>query len=132
MKADHKIPVRNGDLECIIHVNRRPGAIKFIRTLSEIYEIVIFTASLAIYANPLMDDIDPERCCVYRLFRNSCSVHNGCFTKDLSRMNREMENIMIVDNSPSAYMLQPENAIPITTWQGNPNDTELLDLIPFF
>ena len=80
---------------------------KFIRTLSEIYEIVVFTASLAIYANPLMDQIDPERCCVYRLFRNSCTIYNGCFTKDLSRMNRKMENIMIVDNSPSAYMLQP-------------------------
>jgi RNA polymerase II subunit A small phosphatase-like protein len=39
--------------------------------------------------------------------------------------------VIIIDNSPSSYMFQPDHAIPIGSWYDDPNDTELLDLIPF-
>ena len=39
---------------------------------------------------------------------------------------------MILDNSPSAYMLQPEQAVPIISWYEDPKDRQLFDLIPLF
>ena len=39
----------------------RPGCQKFLEELAKYYEIVIFTASLAKYADPLMDLIDPNK-----------------------------------------------------------------------
>ena len=39
----------------------RPNAVQFLKELADYYELVIFTASLAKYANPLMDILDPER-----------------------------------------------------------------------
>ena len=36
-------------------VNKRPGVDIFLQSLSEFYELVIFTASLRVYADPLMD-----------------------------------------------------------------------------
>jgi len=36
--------------------------------------------------------------------------------KDLSRLGRKLENIIIVDNSPNSYFFQPENALPSLNW----------------
>ena len=36
-----------------------------------------------------------------------------------------MTDIIIVDNSPVAYLFQPENAIPAVSWYDDPTDSEL-------
>jgi len=36
-----------------------------------------------------------------------------------------MTDVIIVDNSPIAFMFQPENAIPCTSWYDDTTDTEL-------
>lgn len=41
-----------------------------------------------------------------------------------------MKDIIIVDNSPVAYMFHPENALPIPSWYDDPRDKELLKLSP--
>ena len=43
----------------------------------------------------------------------------------MTRLGRKMTDIIIVDNSPVAYMLQPENAMPILSWYDDPNDRQL-------
>jgi RNA polymerase II subunit A small phosphatase-like protein len=43
----------------------------------------------------------------------------------MSRLGRQMTDIIIVDNSPVAYMLQPENAMPIISWYDDPSDRQL-------
>ena len=45
---------------CTIYVSVRPGCVEFIKEMGRHYEVVIFTASLSKYANPLMDIIDPN------------------------------------------------------------------------
>jgi RNA polymerase II subunit A small phosphatase-like protein len=50
---------------------------------------------------------------------------NNAFVKDLSKLGRPMKDVIIVDNSPIAFMLQPENAIPILSWYDNMGDREL-------
>ena len=42
-----------------------------------------------------------------------------------------MQDIIIIDNSPSSYLFQPENALPILSWYDDPQDTLLYDYIPF-
>jgi len=53
------------------------------------------------------------------------------FVKDLSKLGRDLKDVIIIDNSPSAYLFQPENAIPIVSWYQNKSDKELSKLIPF-
>jgi hypothetical protein len=98
--------------------------------MSQIYEVVIYTASLSLYADPLMDIIDPEKKAKYRLFREHCTFHNNAFVKDLSNLGRDLKNVIIVDNSPNSYVFQPENAIPIQTWIDDMADEQLYQLIP--
>jgi RNA polymerase II subunit A small phosphatase-like protein len=100
--------------------------------MTKYYELVVFTASLSKYADPLVDILDPNRRCSYRLFREHCTYYNNSYVKDLTRVGRPMENIIILDNSPIAYLFQPENAMPILSWYEDMTDRELYRFTPLF
>ena len=113
-----------------IFVLKRPGAEEFIRKVSEYYEVVIYTASMSRYANPLLDKLDPKHYVPHRLFREHCIFVGTAFVKDLSLLGRDLKDVIIVDNSPGSYAFQPFNAIPISTWINDKSDKELFELIP--
>ena len=110
-----------------VYVRKRPGVDTFLQTLSNYYELIIYTASVPTYATPIINKLGPIS---HSLFRNHCSVYHNTFVKDLSLLGRDLAKTIIIDNSPSAYSLQPENAIPIKTWIGDITDKELIKLIP--
>lgn len=113
-----------------VFVRKRPGCDEFLLRVAELYEIVIYTASMSKYASPLLDQLDPHRVCHWRLYREACTRLSAGYVKDLSRLGRDLKHVIIIDNSPICYSMQPDNAIPIQTWRDDVNDRELLDLIP--
>jgi RNA polymerase II subunit A small phosphatase-like protein len=129
--ADFIIPVEIDNTIHQVYVLKRPGVDQFLKTMADRFELVVFTASLAKYADPVLDLLDKEKVVGARLFREACSNHKGNYVKDLSRLGRDIRHVIIIDNSPASYMFHPENAVPIDSWFDDENDTELLDLIPF-
>jgi len=128
--ADFVIPVEIDDQVHQVYVLKRPGVDQFMKRMGDHYEIVVFTASLAKYADPVLDLLDKSKVVKARLFREACVHHKGNYVKDLGRMGRDLNKIIIIDNSPASYMFNPENAVPVESWFDNENDTELLELIP--
>lgn len=129
--ADFIIPVEIDNQIHQVYVLKRPGVDQFLKTMADRFELVVFTASLAKYADPVLDLLDKDKVVGARLFREACSNHKGNYVKDLSRLGRDIRHVIIIDNSPASYMFHPENAVPIDSWFDDENDTELLDLIPF-
>ena len=129
-KAEIILPIDIEGRTCNIFVLVRPGCSQFIKEVSKYYEVVIFTASLSKYAIPLMNILDDDRVAPQRLFREHCTFFNGQFVKDMQRVGRKMEDVIIIDNSPNSYQFQPENGIPILSWYEDPNDLELMRFIP--
>jgi RNA polymerase II subunit A small phosphatase-like protein len=89
-----------------IYVLKRPGVEDFLEKMARHYEIVIFTASLSRvkiyiykhkYAEPLISKIDPKKCCSHRLFREHCTYINNQYIKDLSKLNRDLKDVIIID-----------------------------------
>ena len=113
-----------------IHVLVRPFVKEFLEHMSKFYEIIIFTASLSKYANPLLNQIDKKKVLDFRLFREHCTLINTAFVKDLTKLGRDLKDIIIVDNSPVAYALNQYNGFPIKSWFDDKNDSELLKSIP--
>ncbi|EKF31076.1 hypothetical protein MOQ_005093 [Trypanosoma cruzi marinkellei] len=114
-----------------IYVAYRPFLHEFIQAVAGLFEVVIFTASVSMYCNPVMDAVDPEGILgSLRLYREHCSILNGAYVKDLSLLGRELSQVAIVDNSPVTYLFQQRNAIPIPSWFDDPKDNELKRLIP--
>ncbi|EGR33849.1 NLI interacting factor-like phosphatase family protein, putative [Ichthyophthirius multifiliis] len=114
-----------------IYVKKRPGIHIFLQKLSEKYEIVIYTASISEYANQVCNIIDQQDVISYRLFRQHCSNYRGKLVKDLTKLGRELKDIIIIDNSENSFLFQPENSIQISNFFEDNNDTELTKLIPF-
>jgi len=98
--------------------------------MAKYYEVIIYTASLSKYADPLMDMMDPHGYCTARLFREHCAFVNGVFVKDMSVLGRDMKDTILIDNSPTSYMLQPECGLPILSWYDDMSDRMLLEYIP--
>ena len=113
-----------------INVLIRPYVQEFLKAMSNFYEIVIFTASVPQYANPLLDILDKNKYISHRLYRQHCISLFGLFIKDLRKIGRDLKNTIILDNNPISYLLNQDNGIPIKSWHSDKNDQELLKLIP--
>jgi len=129
-ECDFIVPVEIENQLHKVYVSKRPYVDEFMKRCGELYEIVVFTASLAKYADPVLDLLDIHKVIDWRLFRESCSPFKGSYVKDMCRMGRNINQIMIIDNSPHSFSFNPENAIPCETWFSDKNDRELLDLLP--
>uniref|UniRef100_A0A915MX52 Mitochondrial import inner membrane translocase subunit TIM50 n=1 Tax=Meloidogyne javanica TaxID=6303 RepID=A0A915MX52_MELJA len=47
---------------------------------------------------------------------------------DLSRLNRDLKKVIYIDWEPAAFQLNPENVLCVPKWNGDMNDTSLVDL----
>lgn len=128
----HMIEVVLGGRSTLYHVYKRPFVDFFLRKVSSWYTLVIFTASMPEYADPVIDWLDAGRGMFSRrLFRESCTqLPNGGYTKDLSLIDPDLSRVCLIDNSPSSYSLNSANGIPIEGWISDPGDEALLDLLP--
>ena len=130
--SDFVFPVSLGNVTHMVAVRKRPHLHTFLARMARIFEIVVFTASQKIYAEQLLDIVDPQGEYIrHRIYRDSCVVWEGNYLKDLTVLGRDLAHTIIVDNSPQAFGFQLENGVPIESWYDDDNDIELLRLIPF-
>ena len=113
-----------------VHVMVRPHVEEFLQRMSKRFELVIFTASISKYANPLLNIVDKMGYVPFRLFREHCTLINTALVKDLNLLGRDAKDIIILDNNPTAYSLNHYNGFPIKSWFDDKNDDELLKICP--
>jgi len=104
-------------------VNKRPGVDQFLQEVSEFCDIYVLTAGLESYAQPILDVLDPKGTIFAgRFYRDSCQVRKGMFLKDLSVVRKDLSKVILVDNNPVSFLMQPSNGIPVPSFYGNAND----------
>ena len=107
----------------------RPYCFKFLEEMKKIFEIVIFTAATKDYADSILDVIDPNNKYIdHRLYRSHTTICNFTFVKDLTKIGRNLNRTLIIDNLADNFKLQPNNGIQIGTWTDDMKDTQLNDL----
>ncbi|KAH8171398.1 NLI interacting factor-like phosphatase domain-containing protein [Sarocladium implicatum] len=112
-------------------VNKRPHCDEFLRRICKWYNLVVFTASVQEYADPVIDWLEQERKYFSaRYYRQHCTYRQGAYIKDLSSVEPDLSKVMILDNSPLSYLFHEDNAIPIQGWISDPTDYDLMQLVP--
>lgn len=103
--ADFTFPVFFNMKEHTVYVKQRPHLQTFLERVSEMFEIVVFTASQSIYAKQLLDILDPDgKVISRRAYRESCIFCDGSYTKDLTVLGVDLAKVVIIDNSPQVMV----------------------------
>ena len=112
---------------CVVF--KRPGVEKFLLEMSKHYDLVLWTAGTQLYADPIVDWLDPEKVIFSkRMYRTECthSQDDGRFVKDLNRLQVALSRVLILDNSDKSYAFQPANGVPISDFTASSLDTDLI------
>ena len=128
--SDLTLPIKVDNHNRLVYILRRPYAIEFMKEMSQYYEIIIYTASIPEYASNLLDELDKYNIISKRYYRYNCILNKGMYIKDLRIIGKPFKDLIIIDNNPISYVYNINNGLPILSWYGDPEDIELLKLIP--
>lgn len=130
MSTGHMVEVRLGGpvsssgvqigpgVPILYYVHERPGCHDFLRKVAKWYNLVVFTASVQEYADPVIDWLERERKYFSsRYYRQHCTFRNGAYIKDLAQVEPDLSKVMILDNSPMSYIFH----------EGKPSCFSLMD-----
>eukprot|EP01064_Diplonema_japonicum_P021959 TRINITY_DN31568_c0_g1_i1.p1 TRINITY_DN31568_c0_g1~~TRINITY_DN31568_c0_g1_i1.p1 ORF type:complete len:201 (+),score=36.91 TRINITY_DN31568_c0_g1_i1:46-648(+) len=132
--ADYVMPITVDGEGHTVYVRKRPHVEYFLRKVSEMFNVIVWTASVKGYAEPVIRKLLQDARVatpINVMYRTECDLVSDIFIKDLSRLGVPLEKVFIVDNSPAVALRQPKNLIPISSWFSDVTDAALLDLLPF-
>lgn len=105
--ADVTFPVTFNGMHYMVYVRKRPFLDRFFQSIAGKFEVTVFTASQQVYAERLLNLLDPEGIYIHhRLYRDSCLNVDGNYLKDLNVLGRDLSKTVLVDNSPHAFGYQ--------------------------
>ncbi|XP_068486974.1 uncharacterized protein [Phaseolus vulgaris] len=115
-----------------VYVRKRPFLQEFLTKVSDMFEVIIFTASQSTYAAKVLDVLDPNnKLFARRMYRESCTWKDHRCVKDLTVLGIDLAKVFIIDNTPEVFRFQVNNGIPIKSWYDDPSDCSLLALLSF-
>jgi hypothetical protein len=94
------------------------------------FEIFIFAFPEREFPEPIVKMIAPFLTESHVLYRDSGFVKNGQIYKDLEMLDREMKNVVLVDDNKRTIGFYPRNSIRVPAWKGSTIDTILTRNLP--
>lgn len=117
----------------IIPINIRPNLFEFLDFCEVHFDLVIYTASCADYADPILDYLEKsKKYFKKRFYREHCICYRNLYLKDLSIFNKPLNQTLIVDNCIFSFAYYLSNGVLITSFYNDVEDLDLLSLIEFF
>ena len=111
--------------------NLRPGLFSFLNAIKPIYELVSFTTETKEYSDMILNEIEKNKKYFdYNLNTEHLTLYGNKFVKDITKLGRDIKKVIIVDDDPDNFRLNPENGIQISPYLGDStkDDTTLFEL----
>ncbi len=120
----------------------RPGLEIFLSYLEQNFEVAVWSSATENYIDSIIEKVFPANYPLKFIWgRNACTLHAGgiysvnnhlAYLKILAKIEKsglgDLDNTIIIDDTPSKSQLNPENAIIPEPFLGNMVDTELRSL----
>ena len=102
----------------------RPGLIDFLQKMKKLYELILFSLGTSEYVSPIIKNIEKkEKFFEHILYREHVTYDdNGNFFKNLNLLNRDVKNILIVDDNSKNFKYHKSNGICIKPFYGDLNN----------
>ena len=100
---------------------KRPGVDKFLLDMAQYYEIVLYSPSIDGIADPVVNELDKQGCIMHRIYRDGTHYVNGVHVKDLSKLNRNINRMIVIDDDMAEVQFQPQNVVRVKPYT-DPND----------
>ncbi|KAF7456529.1 putative mitochondrial import inner membrane translocase subunit TIM50 [Cryptosporidium felis] len=106
---------------------KRPGADKFFEELKHYYEIVVWSDDQFPAPQEIVEKWNLP--IIGILDKSHFTRKDGRTYKDLSRLGRNLDRVVLVDKESESSSFQSENSIVLPIFEGSPYDNELESLI---
>ena len=119
----------NNNNNGILHF--RNGLFEFLDAIYPFYELISFTSANQIYSNSIIKEIESKKKYFsYNLNRDHTIIYDKEYVKDISKIGRDLDKMIIVDNFGSNFRFNKENGILIYPFydETNKNDYTLIEL----
>ena len=119
----------NNNNNGILHF--RNGLFEFLDAIYPFYELISFTSATQIYSDSIIKQIESKKKYFsYHLYREHTVIYGKEYIKDISKIGRDLNKMIIVDNLGSNFRLNKENGILIYPFydENNKNDSALIEL----
>lgn len=124
------VPGRKAGSTVVAYIKKRPGVDAFLEWLhKENFDLSLYTAGTTAYATAILKVLDPERIISNRFCRDKCvkAPVPQVYWKDLKIVNKNLTRVVLVDNNPVCFHMQPDNGILIKDYFGEVEDKEWKD-----
>ena len=120
-KFNNKFSIFNGSLEL------RPGLYQFLAEMKKYFELIIFSLFTQNIADYIINSIEKkEKYFDYRFYVQHSIIIDNEFVKEIKRIGRPIDKIIIIDNFNQNYKLNKKNAINIKSFWGKDGDDKTL------
>eukprot|EP00457_Paulinella_chromatophora_P010989 gb/GEZN01011108.1/.p1 GENE.gb/GEZN01011108.1/~~gb/GEZN01011108.1/.p1 ORF type:complete len:351 (-),score=23.81 gb/GEZN01011108.1/:48-1100(-) len=110
-------------------MRKRPGVDAFIKgAFMAGFEIVIWNSDYGTEDVELQHMELDQNFIQYHFFRDHTNFKRGLFVKDLTRLNRDLRRVVVVDMDKSS-IYPKDNALDVRPFEDDPNDVELLKIL---
>ena len=110
----------------------RPGLFEFLQNMKQYYELILFSSGTCDYVDPIVRLIEKnKKFFEFVLYRQHISFdERGQYFKNLNLLNRNLRNIIIVDDIERNFKFHKENGICIKPFYGDfERDKNILNLL---
>ncbi|XP_024535990.1 CTD nuclear envelope phosphatase 1-like [Selaginella moellendorffii] len=138
MVAGSDFTMERAGEESPLFIMKRPGVDAFLKRISKVFRLVVFSAGVEEYVNFVVDHLDPAKTMIWKkLHSGHCKIDEGTKFKDLGFADREFRGVDLkrlvalddlVDFYPKEYR---ENVVRAEKFEGSPGDCFLQGLAPF-
>lgn len=109
---------RDGPLYARAHLQ------SLLRVMDECCEVIVWTAGERKYAKAILQEINTDNIIKHLIYRHKAWFDPKDYTKDLCRLGRDLDYVLIIENTPDCVRVNPQNGIIVEDFEGVPVDSE--------
>ncbi|RNF11991.1 nuclear lim interactor-interacting factor [Trypanosoma rangeli] len=90
---------------------------ELLRSIKDVFEVIVWTAGEREYAKNILEEINQEHIIQHLIYRHGAWFRSEDYTKDLKKLGRNIDYVIIVENTPDCVRANPQNGIIVEDFE---------------